>query len=102
MLNLIRAAAKHFVPGQILGAIDYVRFPSRVTGWGGPFNGQSARCALFREIVAKLCPRAIVETGTNVGTTTESMAQTALPVYTIEADPRNYGFVRARFWRQRN
>jgi hypothetical protein len=30
------------------------------------------------------------------------MAQTGLPVFTIEAHPRNYGFARARFWRRRN
>jgi hypothetical protein len=102
MRYLLKAAAKHIVPAQVLGALDYVRFPSRVAGWGGPFNGQSARCALFREIVAKLRPRVIVETGTHLGTTTEYMAQAGLPVFTVEADPRNYGFVRARFWRTGN
>jgi hypothetical protein len=57
---------------------------------------------LFREIVTKLRRYAIVETGTFRGTTTEFMAQSALPVYIIEADPRNFGFVRVRFWRMLN
>jgi hypothetical protein len=52
-------------------------------------------------IIAKTRPRAIVETGTYLGTTTEFLAQTGLPVFTIEKHPRYYGFVRARFWRKR-
>jgi predicted O-methyltransferase YrrM len=98
----VKAAAKHIVPGRVLGAIDYVRFPARAAAWGGPFNGQSARQALFREMVAWLRPYAIVETGTYLGTTTEFIAQTGLPVYTIEVDRRNYGFARARLRQKRN
>jgi hypothetical protein len=33
-----------------------------------------------------------------LGTTTEVMAETGLPIYTIEANPRYYGFARARLW----
>jgi hypothetical protein len=102
MTALLKKAMEHIFPDRILGAIDYMRFPSLATSWGGPFNGQPARRALFREIVAKLHPCAIVETGTYLGTTTAFMAQTGLPVYTIEAHPRKYGFVRVRFWRTHN
>jgi hypothetical protein len=86
---------------QTIGMIDYIRSPDRGAGWG-PFNGQTARQALFVDIIANTRPRAIVETGTFLGTTTELMSQTGLPVFTIELHPRNYGFARARFLRRRN
>jgi hypothetical protein len=86
---------------QTIGMIDYIRSPDRGAGWG-PFNGQSARQALFVDIIARTRPHAIVETGTFLGVTTELMSQTGLPVFTIELHPRNYGFARARFWRRRN
>jgi hypothetical protein len=86
---------------RTLGLIDYIRSPDRDEGWG-PFNGQTARQALFVDIIAKTQPPAIVETGTFLGVTTVLMAQTGLPVFTIELHPRNYGFARARLWRRRN
>ena len=87
---------------QVVGMIDYVRFPSRGRPLGGPFNGQLSRQALFREIIAKIQPRAIVETGTYFGMTTDFLAATDLPVFTIEAAPYQFGFARARFWCRRN
>src|SRR5262249_41063976 len=44
-------------------------------------------------------PVAIVETGTYLGTTTELLATCGVPVHTVEANERCYGFARARFWR---
>jgi len=87
--------------GRLLGIIEYISSPDRQARWG-PFNGQTARQALFVEIVARTGPEAIVETGTFLGETTELMSQTGLPVFTIELNPRNYGFARARFWRRPN
>jgi hypothetical protein len=86
---------------QTIGVIDYLRSPDRGAGWG-PFNGQTARQALFVDIIVKTRPHAIVETGTFLGTTTELMSRTGLPVFTFELNPRNYGFARARFLRRRN
>ena len=86
---------------QTIGTIDYISSPELGAEWG-PFNGQTARQALFVEIITKTRPHAIVETGTSLGATTELMSQTGLPVFTIELYPRHYGFARARFWRKRN
>ena len=86
---------------QAMGMIDYLRSPQLGAEWG-PFNGQTARQALFIDIIANIRPNAIIETGTSLGATTELMSQTGLPVFTIERYPRHYGFARARFWRNRN
>jgi hypothetical protein len=106
--TLVRRALRRIIPRQAvdiieqtIGMIDYMRLPDRGAGWG-PFNGQTARQALFVDLVANTRPHAIVETGTFLGVTTELMSQTGLPVFTIELHPRYYGFVRARFWRKRN
>lgn len=103
-----RGALLQFIPRQAIamiqktiGMVDYITSPDRGLGWG-PFNGQTARQALFVDIIARTRPHAIVETGTYFGATTELMCQTGLPVFTIELRPRKYGFVRARFWRRRN
>jgi hypothetical protein len=88
--------------GQILGAIDYWRHPEMRSAWGGPFNGQRARAALFLALIATVKARAIIETGTFRGTTTEFMARTGLPIYTVENQARNYGFSRARLFGLRN
>ena len=86
----------------ILGYIDFYKSPKLRVAWGGPFNGQSNRLQVFKSIIASVQPAAIIETGTHLGTTTEFMACTGLPTYTIEGHPRYYGFARARLWRRRN
>lgn len=87
---------------RTIGMLNYVRFPDRRIAWGGAFNGQPMRCKLFADLIERTAPSAIVETGTYLGTTTEFMAETGLPVFTIEGDSRNYGYARARLWRRRN
>jgi hypothetical protein len=86
----------------LLGFADYYRFPERRASWGGPFNGQSGRQALFRSVIENTAPEAIIETGTFRGITTEYMAETGLPIYSVEGLARNYGFAQARLWLKLN
>jgi len=98
LVALVKRVLSRLLGEQAIGVINYIRSPERGSAWGGPFNGQSARQARFRMIIKNTRPRAIVETGTYLGITTEFMVQTGLAVFTIEAHPRYYGFARARFW----
>src|SRR4051794_26929164 len=43
--------------------------------WGGAFNGQEGRRAIFLDLIERLCVGVIVETGTFRGSTTEWMAE---------------------------
>src|SRR5215467_7457931 len=100
-MRQFKTLLKRILGEPALGALDYLRYPELRDRWGGPFNGQLARAALFRSLIAKVRPRAIIETGTYHGTTTEFMAQTGLPIFTVESHPRDYGFSRARLLRYR-
>jgi predicted O-methyltransferase YrrM len=80
-----------------LAAYDYHLKPSLKASWGGPFNGQEGRQAIFRELVSKIQFQMIVETGTYRGTTTEFLAQeSGLLVCTVETEPRFYHYARRR------
>jgi len=102
MLVTIKNVARRLLGEKTWGTLQYYRRPEQGDGWGGPFNGQPNRVRIFRSIVAAVHPAAIVETGTYLGTTTEFMARTGVPVYTVESQPRNYGFARARLRRTSN
>jgi hypothetical protein len=57
--------------------------------WGGPFNGQAERRATFLEMLDRLKPAALIETGTYRGTTTEFLARHfAGPIHSCEIDRR--------------
>lgn len=98
----ISAVAGGNLAQQTLGIIDYYRFPERRAAWGGPFNGQASRRRLVEEIVTVVQPKAFVETGTHTGTTTEFLAHFGKPVFSVEGNPRAYGFAKSRFRKCRN
>jgi hypothetical protein len=98
MTVIMKRLVRGLLGETTIGVIDYYRRPERGEAWGGPFNGQSLRKALFEALVNQVNPAAIIETGTFLGTTTEFMALTGLPIFTIEENARNYGFAKARLW----
>ena len=69
-------------------ALDLLN-PEMQFRWGGPFNGQAERRATFLELLDRLNPAALIETGTYRGTTTEFLARHfARPIYSCEIDRR--------------
>jgi hypothetical protein len=102
MSGRLEAAVRRLFGEQGVGALEYFRRPELRSEWGGPFNGQPFRRHLFMAIIKQLRPVAIVETGTYRGITTDFMAQTKLPIFTVEGHPNKHGFARAKLWRQRN
>ena len=103
MTLYIKKLVKRILGDKLLGAIEYYRYPDSRESWGGPFNGQKVRQRIFLELIEKINFSAIAETGTYRGTTTEFMHNSSgLPVYTVELHPRNFGYVRCRFFLRRS
>ena len=97
-IAVTKTLAKKTLGQRVLGSIDYLRFPMYKNTFGGPFNGQICRQQMFRELMQKMPFVAIVETGTYRGDTTGFLYEVSkLPVYTVEAHPRHYGYAKARF-----
>ena len=96
---MIRKALGH----KTLGVIDYFRSPRLKNRFGGPFNGQEFRQRIFLELLDLSQPRAIIETGTHRGATTRFLHYASgLPVYTVEINPRWYGYSKTRFFLNQN
>ena len=98
----LRCMLASLLPEGVKGRVDFYRFPKRRLSWGGPFNGQEKRQAIFNAVISTISPGLILETGTFLGTTTEFMAQLGIPIVTIESSARNYGFARTRLRSFRN
>lgn len=96
MIVLLDTALKRVLSEEDYGRYLYRRYPRLGRGWGGPLNGQKWRCLMVSELLLKLDPVAIVETGTYRGASTEWFASFRIPVYSCEASSHNYGFSRAR------
>jgi hypothetical protein len=79
-----------------IGRLDYLLRRQSKNPWEGPFNGQSFRQRIYSDIMDRGNFKAIVETGTFRGTTTEFFARAGLPVYSVEIDLREHGFASQR------
>ena len=94
----LKTRLKRILGDKLAGMLDYHRFPELKDSWGGPFNEQTFRQQIFRDLIQRIPFSAIVETGTFRGTTTEYLQKSSrLPVYTAELNPRHYGYVKRRF-----
>ncbi|MEK9180978.1 MAG: hypothetical protein AAB871_01975 [Patescibacteria group bacterium] len=81
-----------------IGFLEFFLRPKLKSGQGKPFNGQAFRQKIFLELTRSFPFQAIVETGTYMGSTAEFMHSTArLPIYTVEVNPRFFGYAKARF-----
>ena len=90
----------HRLPPFWVGTLEYLLRPSVRNPNGGPLNGQRVRQQIVLDLMRALPLRAIVETGTFRGSTTEFLAaQSRLPVYTVEAVPRFFHYARLRLLR---
>jgi hypothetical protein len=99
----IKQIIKAILGDEMLGWLDYYRSPELTKTWGGPFNGQVKRQAIILELLQSLWFDMVVETGAFRGTTTEFLSSHLNgPVLTVENNARFYGYVRARFRRNRN
>jgi len=99
---VLYSQCKKLVGPVRLGMLDY--FLGRRKGFlDTPFNGQKVRQDLFRQLLQACRPEAIIETGTYLGTSTEFMAECSrLPVYSVEADARSYGYAKIRLRKHYN
>lgn len=80
------------------GVLGYWRFPEQRDAWGGAFNGQGNRIAIFDELNAIYRFRRAFESGTYRGTTASFLASAiGGRVWTAEIDPWSFGFCQARF-----
>jgi hypothetical protein len=99
-MNRAKKAFMHVMGAKNVGRLEYILRPHLKTSYGGPFNGQLHRQKIYSDIIRSFPLKAIVETGTCRGTTTEFMSRSGLPVYTAEYDPRLFIFASLRFRKQ--
>jgi hypothetical protein len=96
----LRTAIYRRLGEKNIGRLEFLLEPALKDELGGPFNGQRFRQRIFKDLVSTLDFKAIVETGTFRGTTTAFLAESGLPVYTVEVNPRFHAYAALRLlWR---
>jgi hypothetical protein len=92
-----------FVPASVKGSLRHARgLHSDFYPFGFAMNGQTARLEAVRQIFYRCGIRAIIETGTFRGTTTEWLAGFGVPVMTIESHAPAFEFAVRRLRRFKN
>ena len=102
MTQIAKLVALGVLGAKTVGRLDYVLRRRPKDPFGGPLNDQHFRRRIYLEIISRGNFRAIVETGTFRGTTTEFFAKAGVPVYSVEIDLREHGFAKQRLCRLRN
>jgi predicted O-methyltransferase YrrM len=95
-------SVKRSIPPRLLAYRDLL--PGRKkTLLGEPFNAQTQRALLIRDLIDRLPVHGVVETGTFRGASTAAFASLIDgPVQSVEAFPRFFYFCRRRFIRTQN
>ncbi|MGI9319518.1 MAG: hypothetical protein ACR2QW_19470 [bacterium] len=97
MIKVLKSILRKVLPEYTLGMIDFYRFPQWHSDRYGPFNDQIGRLNIINQLVEVYHPQYIIETGTYRGSTTAHLSRsTGLPVFSIEANRRTYGFSKTR------
>ena len=92
-----------WMPVSWKAALEYRFDKSLGTEFGGPFNGQKFRQQIFNDLNREVGFKAIIETGTFRGVTTAFMAENAaIPIYTVESEPRFFHYATRNLNRFKN
>ena len=90
------------VAAALLRLVDWRLNTPPWAGFPDPYAGQWARRAAIGELAASFQPDAIIETGTFLGISTKHLAGHAVPVHTVEVEPRYFHLARLNLRRMAN
>ena len=100
---MVRKFIRGLIGEKNIGTWEFFIKPKLIkSGPGGPFNGQTFRKSIYADLLKEIGFDVIVETGTYAGLTTEFLAASGLPVYSVELNPRFYRATAARLSGKRN
>jgi hypothetical protein len=81
---------------KLMGKYEYYFKPKYKKCFGGVFNGQIIRRKIYSDLLASFNFNYLVETGTYRANTTMFLAESTLPVYTVESNDRFYSYAETR------
>lgn len=81
---------------KLMGKYEYYFKPKYKKSYGGVFNGQTIRKQIYLDLLASFNFNYLVETGAYRANTTMFLAESTLPVYTVEIIDRFYSYSETR------